>query len=86
MSETTQIKKYRKFAVPVTDLPGIGNVLGRRLNEAGFYEATDVFAQYLQLRKDAKLFKEWMKHTCNASSKQATDCCNYLDYWCKECL
>uniref|UniRef100_A0A1B0AI60 Barrier-to-autointegration factor-like protein n=1 Tax=Glossina pallidipes TaxID=7398 RepID=A0A1B0AI60_GLOPL len=89
-SGTTQ--KYRNFVAepmgdkPVTDLAGIGDVLGGRLTEAGFDKAYTVLGQYLVLKKDAELFKEWMKDTCNASAKQANDCYNCLNDWCEEFL
>uniref|UniRef100_A0A1B0BZL6 Uncharacterized protein n=1 Tax=Glossina palpalis gambiensis TaxID=67801 RepID=A0A1B0BZL6_9MUSC len=41
--------------------------------------AYPVLGQYLVLKKDAELFKEWMKDTCNASAKQANDCYNCLN-------
>ncbi|KAM7354046.1 barrier to autointegration factor [Cochliomyia hominivorax] len=90
MSGTSQ--KYRNFVAepmgekPVTDLAGIGETLGGRLIEAGFDKAYTVLGQYLVLKKDEELFKEWMKDTCNASSKQASDCYNCLNDWCQEFL
>lgn len=45
-----------------------------------------MLGQYLVLKKDEELFKEWMKETCNASSKQASDCYNCLNDWCEEFL
>ncbi|KNC31278.1 Barrier-to-autointegration factor [Lucilia cuprina] len=90
MSGTSQ--KYRNFVAepmsdkPVTDLAGIGETLGGRLIEAGFDKAYTVLGQYLVLKKDEELFKEWMKDTCNASSKQASDCYNCLNDWCEEFL
>ncbi|EDW04099.1 barrier-to-autointegration factor [Drosophila grimshawi] len=90
MSGTTQ--KYRNFiAEPmgqksVTELAGIGETLGGRLSEAGFDKAYTVLGQYLVLKKDEELFKDWMKDVCNASSKQASDCYNCLNDWCEEFL
>ncbi|XP_061399373.1 barrier-to-autointegration factor [Musca vetustissima] len=90
MSGTSQ--KYRNFVAepmgdkPVTDLAGIGETLGGRLIEAGFDKAYTVLGQYLVLKKDEELFREWMKDTCNASSKQASDCYNCLNDWCEEFL
>lgn len=45
-----------------------------------------MLGQYLVLKKDADLFKEWMKETCNANSKQAADCYQCLNDWCEEFL
>lgn len=51
-----------------------------------FFKAYTVLGQYLVLKKDEELFKEWMKDTCNASSKQSSDCFNCLNDWCEEFL
>ena len=71
---------------PVTDLAGVGDVLGKRLDAAGFDKAYTVLGQYLLLKKDAELFKDWMKDTCGANSKQAADCYQCLNDWCEEFL
>lgn len=90
----------------VTELAGVGDVLGQRLEDAGFdkvrnrqhtlfhgfcnnthsIQAYTVLGQYLVLKKDADLFKEWMKETCHANSKQAADCYQCLNDWCEEFL
>lgn len=69
-----------------TELAGIGETLGKRLTEKGFDKAYTVLGQYLILKKDADLFKEWMKDTINANSKQAADCYQCLNDWCEEFL
>uniref|UniRef100_A0A6M2DGZ8 Barrier-to-autointegration factor-like protein n=1 Tax=Xenopsylla cheopis TaxID=163159 RepID=A0A6M2DGZ8_XENCH len=90
MSSTSQ--KHRNFVAepmgskPVTDLAGVGEVLGKRLIEAGFDKAYVVLGQYLVLKKDQELFKEWLKDTCGANSKQAGDCYQCLNDWCDEFL
>lgn len=90
MSSTSQ--KHRNFVAepmgekPVTDLAGVGETLGKRLTEAGFDKAYTVLGQYLILKKDSELFKDWMKDTCNANAKQATDCYQCLSDWCEEFL
>ncbi|XP_034472214.1 barrier-to-autointegration factor [Drosophila innubila] len=90
MSGTTQ--KYRNFVAEpmgeksVTELAGIGETLGGRLSTAGFDKAYTVLGQYLVLKKDEELFKDWMKDVCHASSKQASDCYNCLNDWCEEFL
>ena len=50
------------------------------------FQAYTVLGQYLILKKDADLFKEWLKDTTNANSKQATDCYQCLNDWCEEFL
>jgi len=90
MSSTSQ--KHRNFVAepmgdkPVTELAGIGGVLGDRLIQAGFDKAYVVLGQFLVLKKNQELFKEWMKDTCSANSKQSTDCWQCLSDWCEEFL
>ncbi|XP_030293575.1 barrier-to-autointegration factor-like [Sparus aurata] len=66
----------------VRALPGIGEVLGGRLMTNGFGEASDVLGQYLKLDKDPERFHGWLKETCNANSKQRSDCYDGLEDWC----
>lgn len=71
---------------PVTDLAGIGDVLGKRLEALGFDKAYTVLGQYLLLKKDEELFKMWLKDTVSANSKQSADCYRCLTDWCHEFL
>ncbi|XP_044749992.1 barrier-to-autointegration factor [Coccinella septempunctata] len=90
MSGTSQ--KHRNFVAepmgdkPVTDLAGVGDVLGGRLKSAGFDRAYVVLGQFLVLKKNKELFQEWMKDVCSASSKQSSDCWQCLNDWCEEFL
>ncbi|CAH1371259.1 hypothetical protein MTP99_012752 [Tenebrio molitor] len=90
MSSTSQ--KHRNFIAepmgdkPVTDLAGVGEVLGKRLSSAGFDKAYVVLGQFLVLKKNQELFQEWMKDTCQANSKQSADCWQCLKDWCEEFL
>ncbi|MBN3317835.1 BAF factor, partial [Atractosteus spatula] len=86
MSSTSQ--KHRSFIAepmgdkPVTALSGIGEVLGRKLEEQGFDKAFVVLGQFLVLRKDGELFTDWLKDACGANNRQATSCYQCLKEWC----
>ena len=66
----------------VTDLPGIGDVLGKRLAEKGFDKAYVVLGQFLVLKKNERAFKGWLHEICNANSKEQQDCCQCIKEWC----
>ncbi|KAM8742089.1 barrier-to-autointegration factor [Acanthopagrus latus] len=86
MSSTSQ--KHKDFVAepmgekPVTALAGIGGTLGGRLEEKGFDKAYVVLGQFLVLKKDEELFRDWLKDTCQANSKQQGDCYGCLKEWC----
>lgn len=86
MSSTSQ--KHRNFVSEpmddkeVTELAGIGEVLGDRLKEKGFDKAYVVLGQFLLLKKNEELFKDWLKDTCGANSKLSQDCFNCIREWC----
>lgn len=90
MSSTSQ--KHRNFVMepmgdkPVTELAGIGETLGSRLIEAGFDYAYVVLGQFLVLKKDEDMFKDWLKDTSGANSKQQNDCYQCLKEWCNQFL
>uniref|UniRef100_A0A3P8VVJ5 Barrier to autointegration nuclear assembly factor 1 n=1 Tax=Cynoglossus semilaevis TaxID=244447 RepID=A0A3P8VVJ5_CYNSE len=85
MSSTSQ--KHRNFVAepmgekPVMALAGIGDVLGKRLEDKGFDKAYVVLGQFLVLKKDEELFNDWMKETCGANTKQRGDCFVCLKEW-----
>ena len=66
----------------VTELAGIGPVFGKRLSDKGFDKAYVVLGQFLVLKKNEELFKDWLSQTCGANSKQQTDCYTCLNEWC----
>ncbi|XP_019902836.1 barrier-to-autointegration factor-like [Esox lucius] len=86
MSTTSQ--KHRDFVAepmgekPVTTLSGIGQVLGKKLEEQGFDKAYLVLGQFLLLRKDGELFTEWLKDASGANTRNAASCCQCLREWC----
>ena len=90
MSSTSQ--KHRNFVSEpmgekkVTELAGIGEVLGKRLEEKGFDKAYVVLGQFLVLRKDEELFMEWLQDACHANSKQGRECYHCLIEWCDHFL
>ncbi|KAH7974519.1 hypothetical protein HPB49_016384 [Dermacentor silvarum] len=90
MSSTSQ--KHRNFVSEpmgekdVTDLAGIGDVLGKRLKNKAFDKAYVVLGQFLVMKKNKQMFESWLKSTCDANSKQAGDCYQCLHDWCQEFL
>ncbi|KAJ1519641.1 hypothetical protein ONE63_004911 [Megalurothrips usitatus] len=90
MSSTSQ--KLKNFICepmgekPVTDLAGVGEVLGKRLEAQGFDKAYVVLGQFLVLKKNKELFQDWMKEACQANAKQSADCFQCLSEWCEEFL
>lgn len=71
---------------PVTDLAGIGPVLGERLVDLGYDKAYVVLGQFLLLKKDMEDFESWLRDTIKANSKQAGDCSQCLRDWCQAFL
>ncbi|CAK9293419.1 unnamed protein product [Gordionus sp. m RMFG-2023] len=86
MSSTS--KKHSEFISEpmnekeVTEIAGIGDVLGKRLRDKGFDKAWVLLGQFLVLKKDKELFTDWLKDTCGANIKHATDCYTCLYSWC----
>ena len=94
----------------VSEVAGIGKVLGERLADNGFdkvrficrhyfpffyslkhgfnlvFQAYVVLGQFLVLKKDKEMFKEWLHDQCQANAKQQTDAATCLEEYCKENL
>lgn len=66
----------------VGELAGIGEKLGGRLSEKGYDKAYVVLGQFLVLKKNGELFKDWLNQTSNANAKQQEDCYRCLREWC----
>ena len=90
MSSTSQ--KHRNFVgepmgdKPVTELAGIGGVLGGKLSDKGYDKAYVVLGQFLVLKKNEELFKDWLNQNCGANVKQQKDCFQCLNEWCNAFL
>ncbi|KAM4591820.1 barrier-to-autointegration factor-like protein isoform 1-T2 [Odontesthes bonariensis] len=90
MSSTTQ--KHRDFVgepmgdKPVMALSGIGETLGRKLEDQGFDKAYVVLGQFLLLKKDTEMFTDWLKDASGANSRQAGLCAQCLKEWCNAFL
>lgn len=88
----TTTKKHRLFtSEPINDkgvkrVPGIGQVYGDRLQHAGFSKAQSVLDKFLALERNEALFKQWLKDTCGADSKNQHECYYALDEWCNQYL
>ncbi|XP_042237457.1 barrier-to-autointegration factor-like [Homarus americanus] len=89
---TTTSQKHTLFVAepmgdkPVTELAGIGEILGRRLENRGFDKAYVVLGQFLVLKKNRELFLEWLQDLVAAKSNQASECYQCLADWCSEFL
>ena len=85
-------QKHRNFVAepmndkPVTDLAGIGKVLGKHLEAKGFDKAYVVLGQFLIFKKNKDLFIDWLKYETGANIRQASDCYGCLSDWCDEFL
>ncbi|XP_005106507.1 barrier-to-autointegration factor [Aplysia californica] len=90
MSSTS--KKHQNFVTEpmgekmVTELAGIGDVLGGRLSDRSYDKAYTVLGQYLLFKKSEELFKDWLIEICGANKKQANDCYQCLKEWCDSFL
>ncbi|RUS85685.1 hypothetical protein EGW08_006561 [Elysia chlorotica] len=90
MSSTS--KKHQNFVTEpmgdklVTELAGIGDVLGKRLSEANYDKAYTVLGQFLLFKKDEELFKEWLHDASGANAKQQKDCYQCIKEWCDSFL
>ena len=84
---TTRAQKHRHvISEPmgekeVSNLAGIDPILGERLIEEGFDKAYVVLGQFLVLKKDERLFTEWLKDTCKANATQGKACYTCLKDW-----
>ena len=58
----------------VTDIAGIGPILGGELNKMGYDKAYQVLSKFLTLDKKEDKFKEWLKATRGANAEQQQDC------------
>lgn len=47
-----------------------------------FWQAYVVLGQFLVLKKDEELFREWLRDACGANAKQSRDCSGCLREWC----
>ncbi|CAF0886216.1 unnamed protein product [Brachionus calyciflorus] len=90
MSTTSQ--KHQDFVSEpmgekeVTAIAGIGPVLGERLSDKGFDKAYVLLGQFLLLKKDEEMFREWLKDTCGANANQSNNCYTCLKEWCNSYL
>ncbi|XP_030855108.1 barrier-to-autointegration factor [Strongylocentrotus purpuratus] len=91
MAQSTS-QKHRDFVSEpmgekeVTDMAGIGPVLGGRLCDKGFDKAYVVLGQFLVLKKDEEMFMQWLKEEAGANKKQGGDCYKCLKSWCDNYL
>jgi len=70
----------------VTELSGVGEVLGQQLELLGYNKAYVVLGKFLVLKKNRELFLEWMIDQIGASYHAASECYECLEEWCLEFL
>ncbi|XP_037638140.1 barrier-to-autointegration factor-like isoform X2 [Sebastes umbrosus] len=63
-------------------LPGIGKILGRKLELKDFDKAYLVLGQFLLKKKNSEMFTKWLKDTSGANAQQARACEQCLREWC----
>ena len=66
--------------LPVTALPGIGPVWGAQLNENGIVLASQIYGQFLTMKKDQGMFTVWLQQ-CGISARHARSVYNALQDW-----
>ena len=69
----------------VTELPGIGPVTVKKLNDDGITRVYQVFGQFLVLNKDREKFYKWLRGF-GANDGQCKACFDALDDWSKHHL
>ncbi|XP_031468107.1 barrier-to-autointegration factor, partial [Phasianus colchicus] len=62
----------------------LGDNFGDQLHIFGVppLQAYVVLGQFLVLKKDEELFREWLRDACGANAKQSRDCSGCLREWC----
>ncbi|XP_017048451.1 barrier-to-autointegration factor-like [Drosophila ficusphila] len=71
---------------PVTEIPGIGQILGSKLSKAGFDTASSVLGQFLLFKMNKDYFCDWMIEICQAKPYIAETCWWSLYQWCENFL
>ncbi|KAK6317628.1 hypothetical protein J4Q44_G00130280 [Coregonus suidteri] len=84
---STTSQKHRNFVSEpmgnrsVRDVPGIGPVQGRRLEDKGVPRADQMLGQYLVSGRDQGQFQGYLKNTTGANAKQQSDAYNGMREW-----
>ncbi|RWS21374.1 barrier-to-autointegration factor A-like protein [Leptotrombidium deliense] len=68
---------------PVTEIPGIGVLLGHRFTTLGYPLASDVLKQFLVMDKNEEIFVTWMQNSVRANENQSRQCAQCLQAYCK---
>uniref|UniRef100_A0A0N5BU17 Barrier-to-autointegration factor n=1 Tax=Strongyloides papillosus TaxID=174720 RepID=A0A0N5BU17_STREA len=65
MAKTRKFRKFTEEPIDdkkVNEVPGVGNVLSKRLHDNGFIRAFQLYGMYLSTAKNDNKFKEWLKN------------------------
>jgi hypothetical protein len=86
MSTTSQ--KHQDFVAEpmgekeVTAIAGVGAVAAKKLSAKGYDKAYVLLGQFLLLKKDEEIFKDWLKETSGLNARYTDSTYNCLKEWC----
>uniref|UniRef100_A0A8C4RK30 Barrier-to-autointegration factor n=1 Tax=Erpetoichthys calabaricus TaxID=27687 RepID=A0A8C4RK30_ERPCA len=84
---STTSRKYATFVSEpmlnksVRAVPGVGDVLGRRLETRQHSQATNLLGVYLQTGRNQNKFCHWMNENCGANRQQASRSFKAMSEW-----
>lgn len=86
---STNSKKHQTFVDKpmggkgVTEIPGIGQEIGRNMNDKEIDFAYEVFGKFLVVKKNKENFCEWLKQFV-ANAEHREECYKAMEEWSKK--
>lgn len=68
-------------SLPVTAVPGIGQVRGAQLNQNGIVDASQIYGQFLWMKRNQEMFIGWLQQQCRIGPMCATRAYNAFLVW-----